>query len=72
MKRLPGVLPEQAWVIGDTPYDVEAAGKIGLRTIGLLCGGFAEADLRRAGCLYIYPDPASLLAGFDGSPLAST
>ena len=72
MSRLPGVSPEAAWVIGDTPYDVEAAAKIGLRTIGLLCGGFAEADLRRAGCAAIYSDPASLLADFDTSPLAST
>ena len=71
MNRLSGVSPQTVWVVGDTPYDVEAAGKIGLSTIGLLCGGFAEADLRRAGCASIYPDPASLLLGYDNSPLAS-
>ncbi len=72
MNRLPGVSPRAAWVIGDTPYDAEAAGKIGLRTIGLLCGGFAQADLRRAGCIAIYTDPASLLSGFADSPLAAS
>jgi beta-phosphoglucomutase-like phosphatase (HAD superfamily) len=32
----------EAIVVGDSPYDAEAAGKIGLRTIGVLCGGFPE------------------------------
>jgi HAD superfamily hydrolase (TIGR01509 family) len=58
-------------VVGDTPYDAEAAGKAGLRTIGFLCGGFPEADLRTAGCFQIYKDPADLLARYDSSPLAS-
>jgi HAD superfamily hydrolase (TIGR01549 family) len=57
-------------VIGDTPYDAEAAGKINLRTVGVLCGGFPEAELRQAGCIAIYRDPADLLAHYDSSPLA--
>jgi phosphoglycolate phosphatase-like HAD superfamily hydrolase len=28
-------------VVGDSPYDAEAAGKISLRTIGVLSGGFS-------------------------------
>ena len=72
MSRLPDVPRQSVWVIGDTPYDAEAAGEAGLRTIGLLCGGFAEADLRRAGCVAIYADPAALLSVFDQSPLATT
>lgn len=59
-----------AIAIGDTPYDAEAAGKAGIRTIGLLCGGFTEAALRKAGCVAVYPGPASLLACFGASPLA--
>ena len=47
----------EAVAIGDTPYDVEAAGKAGIRTIGMLSGGFTEADLRDAGCVAIYPVP---------------
>jgi HAD superfamily hydrolase (TIGR01549 family) len=62
---------EEVIVIGDTPYDADAAGKAGLRTIGVLCGGFPEADLRAAGCIAIYKDPAELLSRFEESLLAS-
>ena len=70
MKRLGDVAADQVIVVGDTPYDAEAAGKAGLRTIGLLCGGWSEADLKKAGCIATYKDPADLLARYDTSPLA--
>jgi HAD superfamily hydrolase (TIGR01509 family) len=70
LKRLGDLSPEDVIVVGDTPYDAEAAGKAGLRTIGLLCGGFTEQGLRNAGCIAIYKDPADLLAQYDQSPLA--
>jgi HAD superfamily hydrolase (TIGR01509 family) len=57
-------------VVGDSPFDAEAAGKIGLRTVGVLCGGFPEEVLRRAGCAAIFRDPAHLLAELERSPLA--
>ena len=59
-----------AVAIGDTPYDAEAAGKAGVRTIGVLCGGFTEHALRQAGCVETYPGPASLFACFPVSGLA--
>lgn len=59
-----------AVAIGDTPYDAEAAGKAGIRTIGVLCGGFTEQSLRQAGCVEVYPGPAGLLACFEDSLLA--
>jgi len=59
--------PSEAIVVGDSPYDAEAAGKIGMRTIGVLCGGFPEKDMRKAGCTAIYRDPAELLRRFDQS-----
>jgi HAD superfamily hydrolase (TIGR01509 family) len=62
---------ERVIVVGDTPYDAEAAGKAGLRTVGVLCGGFPEDDLRAAGCIAIYRDPADILARFEETPLAS-
>ena len=68
--RLDGVARADVVVVGDTPYDAEAAAKAGLRTIGLLCGGFPEQDLKRAGCVAIYGDPADLLTQYDRSPLA--
>jgi HAD superfamily hydrolase (TIGR01509 family) len=70
LQRLSQVSAVDAIVVGDTPYDAEAAGKIGLRTIGLLCGGFPEADLRRSGCVAVFRDPADLLARYEASPLA--
>lgn len=59
-----------AIVIGDTIYDIEAATRAGIRSIGVLCGGVPEADLKQAGAIAIYRDPADLLARFDASPLA--
>lgn len=70
LARLGGVEAADAIAVGDTPYDAQAAGKIGLRTIGLLCGGWPERELREAGCIAIYLDPADLLRQYDRSPLA--
>jgi HAD superfamily hydrolase (TIGR01509 family) len=70
LARLEGVEVADAIAVGDTPYDAQAAGKIGLRTIGLLCGGWPERELREAGCVAIYRDPADLLRQYDRSPLA--
>ena len=39
LKKL-GVEGSEAVAIGDTPYDAEAAGKLRIATIGMLCGGF--------------------------------
>ncbi len=65
-----GIAGADAVAIGDTPYDAEAAGKAGIRTIGVLCGGFTEAALRDGGCIAVYPGIGALLVGFDRSPLS--
>jgi HAD superfamily hydrolase (TIGR01549 family) len=70
LERLGDVARERVVVVGDTPYDAVAAGRAGLRTVGVLCGGFPEAELRESGCVQIYRDPADLLARYDSSPLA--
>ncbi len=67
--RLDGESPREMVAIGDTPYDAEAATKAGLRVVGVLCGGFPESDLRAAGCMDIYRDPADLLARYEESPI---
>ncbi len=59
-----------AIVVGDTPYDAEAARAAGLSTIGVLCGGFTEQALRQAGCIAVYRDPQHLLDSYDDSLLA--
>lgn len=69
IEKLGDVEPNECLVIGDTPYDAEAAGKAKVRTIGVLCGGFPEASLTGAGCIAIYRDPADLLARYEDSPI---
>ena len=60
--RLKPISAENILVVGDAPYDAESAGKAGLKTIGVLCGGFPERDLLLAGCVALYRDPAEMLA----------
>ena len=61
-------LPAEAVVLlGDTPYDIEAAARAGVRTIALRCGGWDDRAL--AGALAVYEHPADLLAHLDESPL---
>ena len=68
LKKL-GITPDKAIALGDTPYDAEAAGKAGLRTIGVTCGGWSREALLEAGCVAVYKDVAELLAGFEESVL---
>jgi len=53
-------------MIGDTPYDVEAACRAGLRIIALRSGGWSDGDLK--GAIAVYDDPADLLERYDSSP----
>jgi HAD superfamily hydrolase (TIGR01509 family) len=59
--------PVNLVMIGDTPYDVEAALRAGVRIIGFRCGGWKDQDL--AGAIEIYGGPADLLANYESSPL---
>jgi HAD superfamily hydrolase (TIGR01509 family) len=61
------VKPGNALALGDTPYDAEAAGKAGIRTIGVTTGGWSRRELLDAGCIEVYKDAAELLAKFDQS-----
>ncbi|WP_459981558.1 HAD family hydrolase [Nocardioides sp. AN3] len=55
----------RAVMIGDATWDVYAAAEAGIPTIGLLSGGFGEAELREAGAVAVYADPAALLDSLD-------
>jgi len=57
--------PDKVVVIGDTPYDADAARKAGIASIGVLCGGFKDEDIRKGGAGRIYRDPQDLLARID-------
>lgn len=70
LARLGDVRASDAIAVGDTPYDAQAAGKINLKTVGVLCGGFPEAELHAAGCVAIYKDPADILARYEQTPLS--
>ncbi|GAC1638492.1 MAG: HAD family hydrolase [Herpetosiphon sp.] len=56
-------------MLGDTPYDIEAAAKAGVATIAFTCGGWNEGELGAA--IAVYRDPADMLAQFNGSPLGA-
>ncbi len=59
------VAPEEAVMIGDTPYDAIAAKQARVRAIGMLSGGFSRAELEASGCAAVYRDPSDLLAHHD-------
>lgn len=49
-----------AVMVGDTPFDVEAAKRAGVPTIAVLTGGFSEAELREAGAAEVFESVAEL------------
>jgi len=57
-------------VIGDTPWDVEAARRVGLATICVLTGGFGRDELGEAGAASVYESVDELRADLDQTPLA--
>ena len=56
------VSPHDSVVIGDSPWDLLAAQRMKGLGIGLLCGGYAQVELERAGAYRVYEDPGDLLA----------
>ena len=56
-----GVSPLESVVIGDSPWDLLAAQRMKALGVGLLCGGYADVELERAGAYRVYEDPADLL-----------
>ncbi|MEA2554492.1 MAG: hypothetical protein QOJ65_2668 [Fimbriimonadaceae bacterium] len=69
LERVGNPSPVRAAVIGDSPYDAEAAGKLGVQAIGLLSGGFTAESLLNAGCKVLYRDPAELWETLESSLL---
>lgn len=57
-------------MLGDTPYDIESAGKAGVSVIAFRSGGFSDQQLQ--GAIAIYDDPADLLRHYETSPLAAS
>ena len=63
--RQTGFPAEEVVMVGDTPYDVEAATRAGVRVVAVRSGGWGDEDLD--GAVAVYEDPADILAGYDQS-----
>jgi HAD superfamily hydrolase (TIGR01509 family) len=63
--------PDEAVMVGDSVYDVEAAHRAGLPAIGVLTGGFGEQELLDAGAECVCEDLVAVLAALESTPLAS-
>ena len=61
--------PDRTLVLGDTPWDVEAAAKLGVRTVCVLTGGASREQLESAGAAAVYEDVADLLERLDSGPV---
>jgi len=56
-----GVPVEDCVVVGDSVWDMLAAGRRRALAVGLLSGGYSEAELEQAGAFRVYSDPADML-----------
>jgi phosphoglycolate phosphatase-like HAD superfamily hydrolase len=65
-----GVASADAVFVGDSVWDVVAAGRAGVPCVAVLSGGIGAHELAEAGAAAVYDDVAALLAGIDESPLA--
>ncbi|MDX1991192.1 MAG: HAD family hydrolase [bacterium] len=59
---------DEVIMLGDTPYDIDSAGKIRVSVVALRCGGFPDEALQ--GAIALYDDPADLLVRYDESPFS--
>jgi HAD superfamily hydrolase (TIGR01509 family) len=71
LKKVAPISADEAIVVGDTPYDIEAAGKCGIAAVAVRSGGFPDDALLKAGAIALYDDVAALLADYDRSPLGA-
>jgi HAD superfamily hydrolase (TIGR01509 family) len=67
--RRAGVAADEALMVGDTPYDIEASGRAGVPIVALRTGGWDDASL--AGAAAIYDHPAALLRAYRLRPFAA-
>jgi phosphoglycolate phosphatase-like HAD superfamily hydrolase len=64
-----GLRADRVVFVGDAVWDVIASKKLGIPCIGLESGGTSEAELREAGAVEIWKDPADLLENLPDSVL---
>ena len=61
---------DEAVMVGDTTWDVEAAARAGLETLAVLTGGYSAGELRDAGAVAVFDSVFELRSSLDGTPLA--
>ena len=60
---------ESAVLVGDTPWDVEAASKAGVETLCVITGGWSKQELREAGAIAVFESVDDLRLRLDETPL---
>ena len=70
VKKVAPIPAGEVVVVGDSPWDIKAAARAGVRAIGFLSGGFPETQLRAEGAIACYRDARHLLADYDSSVFA--
>jgi HAD superfamily hydrolase (TIGR01509 family) len=66
-----GVSPGECYVVGDAVWDLLAARRARMLSIGLLSGGYGEDELTRAGAFRVYRDASELRESLDELGLLS-
>ena len=56
-------------MVGDTPWDIEAARGAGVPTLAVVTGGFSEQELRDASAAAVFESVAELRDRLDETPL---
>jgi HAD superfamily hydrolase (TIGR01509 family) len=67
-----GVSVENCVVVGDSIWDMLAAGRRRALSVGLLSGGYSQAELEQAGAFRVYADPADMLEHIEDVGLPGT
>ncbi len=60
---------DEAVMVGDTPWDVKAAGEAGVPTLAVRTGGFATEELKDAGAAAVFESVVELCQKLDQTPL---
>jgi HAD superfamily hydrolase (TIGR01509 family) len=60
-----GIQPSDCYVVGDAVWDLLAARRAGMLSVGLLSGGYGEDELTRAGAFRVYRDADELRSSLD-------
>jgi HAD superfamily hydrolase (TIGR01549 family) len=60
---------EDAVMVGDSRWDVEAAANAGLETVCVITGGWSEQELRDHGAAAVFDSLVALREGLDSTPL---